>query len=253
MVKKAVSQSVDDFDGTRHLGTQDFSQMATAGYGRRLSPGSGYQGGGHVGLGTSAPFNTSGASLSQEKPEAMSDLFGNMPFEQSNREDFPVEKAPQFFQLSDKYLVRPMEDGLQIIDQHALHERYLYEKFMESYGNVDQTVLGMFPVQIELSDMEAEIILGRVQELSAFGVQAYVEGNTVQVSAFPKYMDAAAVKEMVYTLASLDAIIDDQSKEDKIATMACRAAVKFGQKLMPQEMAYIIDKESRLGNKSCPH
>ncbi len=164
-------------------------------------------------------------------------------------------------QIANSYILALGEEGLIIIDQHAAHERILYNKFIAQIENAEEfeTQKLLVPIQIDLTVTEAELLKTHSEDLKSIGFEIEpFGGNTFQVHAVPTSLIKADIQEVVLE------VIDDlktgsskhiQSKQhEAICYMACRGAIKFGDKLTHEEMVALIcqmDEQDQIS--TCPH
>ncbi|CAN5814419.1 DNA mismatch repair endonuclease MutL [soil metagenome] len=158
--------------------------------------------------------------------------------------------APSIWQIHNMYLLAETRTGLIIVDQHSAHERVLYEELMRGFGEgggASQRLL--FPLTLRLSPAE----LGIVEELSGVLARAGFEiesfgGRSVVVHAVPNphpYFDAErCLREMISELATGSPLVNAaRNQHERIAlSFACKAAIKAGQKLSPEEMSELFDR-----------
>lgn len=150
--------------------------------------------------------------------------------------------VPPLLQLRRTYLLFEHEDGVVLIDQHAAHERVLYERFLDtmSKGTAPAQRL-LFPLTLHLSAQEADAFDAQADtfrqlgfEIEAFG------GHTLLVQSVPMpHARFDAERCLRDTLAALvgDRSAADASRHERLAaTVACKAAVKAGDALSPGEM-----------------
>ncbi|MCD8250174.1 MAG: DNA mismatch repair endonuclease MutL [Lachnospiraceae bacterium] len=163
-------------------------------------------------------------------------------------------------QLFDTYWLVQYADKLYIIDQHAAHEKVLYERFMKelSERKVDSQLLSP-PVILNLSMQEEQLYLKFRQsftdmgfEIDEFGDHAYA------VRAVPSNLPGIARQDILMEL--LDSLSDvtgsgtSESLLDKMASMACKAAVKGNHRMSHKEAEALIDELLSLENPyNCPH
>jgi len=157
--------------------------------------------------------------------------------------------------------VAQTDDGLIIVDQHALHERILYEQLSRRVGRgqvASQQLL--VPMPVELTNQQRALLDGAQEILSQVGIELVDFGPTaVAVQAFPAMLDradpAAAVQDIVDRLAEMPTdSAGKQVLEEVLASMACKAAVKAGDKLNEVEMSQLLaDAELAERSSNCPH
>ncbi|MBM4086694.1 MAG: DNA mismatch repair protein MutL, partial [Planctomycetes bacterium] len=152
-------------------------------------------------------------------------------------------------------------DGLNIIDQHALHERILHEeigkKIRESKLPSQQLLV---PEMVELSPKEFFAALSLKADLARFGVEIEEFGQkTIVVRSFPPILKDCKpqdlLREVLDELADKEAGKSAESRLDKlIEIMACKAAVKSGKHLTPPEIRALLERRDQLASAAtCPH
>jgi DNA mismatch repair protein MutL len=165
------------------------------------------------------------------------------------------------YQIHEMYIMAPIKNGIVLIDQHAAHERVLYEQALEdsARGRSSSQQL-LFPVVIELSPLEKDVVIAGLGFFTAFGFEAGdFGGNTISVSAIPFFMKTGDVEE---TVRSMVRYLLDEKERDAIretekrfaAAFACGAAIKAGQKLSQEEMNALVNSLFATKNPYiCPH
>ena len=163
-------------------------------------------------------------------------------------------------QIGATYLVAEGPDGLYLIDQHAAHERVLFEKLMAQHGKKDipaQTLLT--PVMVDMPRSSSELLATQIPVLQHLGFDIEPFGsNAYQVRAVPslfiKSDPAAALRALVEDFEEDEAPLQNEI-EARIAGRVCkRMAVKAGQVLSPDEQrALLADLENCVSPRSCPH
>lgn len=162
-------------------------------------------------------------------------------------------------QIFDTYWLVQYDDSLYIIDQHAAHEKVLYERMMKEYKNKEITAQYMSPpLIVTLQNQEAEL-LQKYQELfESFGFEIEpFGGKEYQISAVPSNLYGVASSELFIEI--LDHLEDTGSKTldmitEKLASMSCKAAVKGNHRLSGVEVEALIDELLTLENPyNCPH
>ena len=159
------------------------------------------------------------------------------------------------------YIIIELKNEMYIIDQHAAHERILYEKVKENYysgENRDEQFL-LLPDVITLSHKEMIIAKENVEMFAKAGFSFEEFGdNTIKLMSVPGMCEDLNTKQLFLDiLDEIDtvAVTAKQEKEDKfIATVACKAAVKAKMKLDDQEVESLMEKLLELPNPfTCPH
>ncbi len=167
-------------------------------------------------------------------------------------------------QFSKLYLLCEKDDRLIVIDQHAAHERIMYQRLRRDYLRRDipgQNL--MFPVSVELDPRQLETLkrYGADVALLGFAVEDFGEATRVikAVPALVSHLDPAeTLLEILESLYSAPrdepAAVVPPRIDHLLASMACKAAVKAGNRLAPAEMLELLRqmKESELFSH-CPH
>ena len=159
------------------------------------------------------------------------------------------------------YIIIEMNNEMYIIDQHAAHERIMYEKIKKNYysgGEKDSQIL-LLPDIINLSHKEKAIVKENIDMFTRAGFMIEEFGeNTIRLIGVPTVCMELDTKELfleILDAVNTVAITAIQEKEDKfIATVACKAAVKANHELDVVEVKELMDKLLRLPNPfTCPH
>lgn len=159
------------------------------------------------------------------------------------------------------YIIVEIENEMYIIDQHAAHERIMYEKVKKNYfSSTDKdSQLMLLPDIINLTHKEKEIIKENVEmfEKAGFTIEEFGD-STIKLTGVPNICMDMNTKQLFLEL--LDEIdnysrTDRQDKEDRfIATIACKSAVKAKMKLTESEVDKLMEKLLELPNPfTCPH
>jgi DNA mismatch repair protein MutL len=169
---------------------------------------------------------------------------------------------PTAVQFHNSYIVTFCEDGLEIIDQHALHERIIYNELKRrlTEGPVEcqrlliPQTLSVTPAEAASLEENAELLSKLGFDLAAFGPQ------TVAIQAVPglltrRGIDAPqVVREILDRLAQGSAADGESVLESLLETMACKAAVKAGDPLNPAEIQALLARRNDQDKCSaCPH
>ncbi len=162
----------------------------------------------------------------------------------------PGARRPRLWQVLDTYVFAETRDGVLIVDQHAAHERILFQRLMDGFeagGQESQRLL--FPLTLKLTAPEVAMVedLGGLLARAGFEVEGF-GGDTVIVHAVPnphRYFDAErAFREMIQELThGSDLVRAARNQHERIAsTFACKSAIKAGQKLSEPEMQELFDQ-----------
>jgi len=163
-------------------------------------------------------------------------------------------------QVFATYWMVEYNDKLYIIDQHAAHERILYENMMKARKLTEPNAQQLFPpLVISLNLREQEILEQALPYLEKLGYEIEpFGGKEYKVSAVPAELPSISKKE--FLLEFLDSLSESgipgepESIYDKIASLSCKAAVKGNQKLSYDEASALINQLMKLENPfHCPH
>ena len=163
-------------------------------------------------------------------------------------------------QLFDTYWLTEYKDSLYIIDQHAAHEKVLYERFMKQFENheiLSQNILP--PIVISLSMKEEDVLLKNMDIFTEIGYEIeHFGGKEYRVTAIPANLYGLNDRELLTDI--LDNLVNENERmakaaiKDRIATMSCKAAVKGNNKLSFEEAKALIAELLELDNPfNCPH
>lgn len=159
------------------------------------------------------------------------------------------------------YILSQSSSALVMVDQHAAHERVLFEKFMSAWkgGKMDVQDF-LFPLAIDLSPEKAEALLSYQDDLEKLGVALESLGpSTVGVKSAPLLLkDSALVKVLEQMASDIVELGGSYSLERKIgdicATLACHSAIRAGQALSHEEMkALLKSMDENPLSSFCPH
>lgn len=181
----------------------------------------------------------------------------NVVLEEEPKEELLYKYIGQVF---DTYIIIQIKEKMYIIDQHAAHERLLYEQIKEAYYSKDkQSQLLLIPILVELTTKEKELVDNNLEmfEKSGFIIEDFGE-TTVKISGVPNIGYDIEYKSMFKDIIDelLGAYKTEKSEKEFrfIATLACKAAVKGRMKLNKEEQISLIDDMVKLDNPfTCPH
>jgi len=166
----------------------------------------------------------------------------------------------QALQIDDCYIVLSTDQGLTVIDQHALHERVLYERFRHKIldGRVEVQKL-LVPITIEMEEKPAALLLDHQELLLelGFGVEEFGRGM-IAVSSHPVFLGMNVIEDVIRDFAEkFDASANVTRRElldETLHMMACKAAIKAGDKLTPEEiLSLLAERENVEDAHHCPH
>ena len=221
-----------------------------------------------------AAYRPSGKDKTFSPPqysEPVSTAEPTTPFLQTESEDLVPESLKPIGQFMDLYLLcearRGEERFLVVIDQHAVHERILFENLKKQFDSKQMASQNLlFPKMLELTPESAEILEKNSEEIREFGI--VVEefgGDNFIIKAVPSVISHLDPEEILtgiltqfsgpdYSQGEGRKRKDATRLDDILSTMACKAAIKAGQNLAPLEMQQLLKlmKESKAFTH-CPH
>jgi DNA mismatch repair protein MutL len=164
-------------------------------------------------------------------------------------------------QVHEAFIVAQTRAGIVIVDQHAAHERIVYERMkaaLEATGVARQILL--IPEVVELDEADVERVIARADELARFGLVLEAFGpGAVAVRETPSLLGEIDARALVHDLAEHMAEWDEALPLERrlmhvAATMACHGSVRAGRRLKPEEMnALLRDMEAVPNSGQCNH
>lgn len=194
--------------------------------------------------------------------------------EQPTVEQRPVEEQQVFSQAvvqqqyeligqyKKTYLLLEQDNGLFVIDQHAAHERILYEQFVAQHGRATKVQL-LFPQIVSMSAEDIAIAIAHIELFSQYGIDIEQFGaDSLSIHATPIHLKnvgvADIIKQAIHDIRELQGLGAEQfesSMQKKLyADMACKAAVKAGDTLTREQMQQLLCDLETVDNRFfCPH
>ncbi len=176
----------------------------------------------------------------------------------------PIEKKiPDIVPIGqhrESFILASGPEGLLVIDQHAAHERTLYERIRDRIGSgrvLSQRLL--LRVLFEATPEEVETLAGRAEDLSAAGFEIEpMSGRSYAIAALPaEATDRDPDETLRMALASLadSGSADETTRRDRIAaSLACRSAVTIRYHLAPEEIRHLVADWAKTRDRfTCPH
>lgn len=161
-------------------------------------------------------------------------------------------------QVLTTYLILEKGDEIFFIDQHAAHERLLYDKYMEEYkkGSVDEQTM-FVPYVFRVNESESEFLIGRFKELRKMGFDiAEYDVNEFAIYSVPLMlfdMDLKSFFDDILSDISFKKETVPEIIHDKIAMKACKAAIKSGKVLSDDEINALLNAMKYDTTLRCPH
>jgi DNA mismatch repair protein MutL len=167
----------------------------------------------------------------------------------------------KFIQIHDSFIVVQTEEGFVIIDQHALHERIIYEdlsKRIQKSKLESQKLL--IPESFDVTISDADILNTNAELLEKLGIELVPFGpKAMAIQAFPSLLAKADpldfIQDLIDLLGHKDIKLDSERLLDEVLNMAaCKAAIKAGQKLTDSEIEQLLrDQVNAESASRCPH
>ena len=170
-------------------------------------------------------------------------------------------QTPTALQVHNTYLVSETPEGMIVIDQHALHERVIYEQIRGKVvdGKLESQRL-LVPEPVSLPPAEAAAVLEQTELLEQLGISiSPFGGGTVLVSSYPAMLNKQNPAEMLRSV--VDQIVEDGKTLDQrdlvdelLHMISCKAAVKAGDRLSAEEITALLEhRELCQDAHHCPH
>ncbi len=167
----------------------------------------------------------------------------------------------QVQQIHNLYLIVQTTHGMKIVDQHAAHERILYEQYIEEFQKEKdkRTIYSLAkPYQLDLSVTALNNITEKQSDLEEIGFKIDLRGETPQLLAVPDLFKDRdyqnLIEEFLEDINQYRTGIVDNTSHKMISYLACRAAIKAGDKLTATQALNLINKLNECKNKfTCPH
>lgn len=199
----------------------------------------------------------------KEESLAAPELEGNSKQTERILEQQKISKTYQLIgQYKKTYLLLEQDDGLFLVDQHAAHERILYELFESRFQEV-ATVALLFPHVMTLSEDDFRVVMSHVDLFSNHGILIEPFGsNQLIVQSIPVYLKDCMYDELIKQIIGLIKEEQNINHVDCLASlskkmraqMACKAAVKAGDELTWQQMETLLVDLSNVAHRfTCPH
>ena len=184
---------------------------------------------------------------------------------ENRKPEFENRKFPNAIQIHDSFIVAETDDGFVVIDQHALHERIIYEALRRRIqkSKLESQKL-LIPETLRLTDAQADALETNAELIEKLGIELAPFGpgprpHTYAIQAFPSLLAKAEPLDFVRDLLDLldrqAAALGPEELLDEVLNMAaCKAAIKAGQNLSQSEIEQLLaDRQSIERPSRCPH
>ena len=175
----------------------------------------------------------------------------------------PVPTMKPIGQIANLFIIVETEDGLAIIDQHAAHERVMYERLKTAHAQAGETVKHqrlIEPISLELAPEEKGAVerYHEFLEFLGFGIEEF-GGNTYLVRTVPIVLGKHVTPKMVYDI--IDELVAtgsstnlDERKDDMLKLLACHTAIRGGEELTMPKIEKLLGELLTIENPfTCPH
>jgi DNA mismatch repair protein MutL len=179
----------------------------------------------------------------------------------SENEQRAASNERRFMQIHDSFIIAEDDEGFCIIDQHALHERIMYEQLRKRVQtNPLESQKLLMPESLQLSKIQSDTLENNPGLFEKLGIEFVPFGpKTTAIQSFPVLLAAAEPAEFLRDVLDLivekGATLDSDTLFDEVLHMAaCKAAIKAGNKLTDGEIQQLLaDKEIVEHSSHCPH
>jgi DNA mismatch repair protein MutL len=172
-----------------------------------------------------------------------------------------VRQSPQIIgQLRDTYILCQSDEGLLLVDQHAAHERIVYESLKKAYQSMKiEGQAFLIPHRLEFSLNEGRVIEEKTHQLKQLGVELeHFGGSTFLLRSVPTLLVDAEwegfLLDLVPVLEEEEDLSNDKAMDKFLTVMACHGAIRAGKRLSQQEMISLISQLQKMDlPTNCPH
>jgi len=213
-----------------------------------------------------------GAARGQKIADAMAEFFKKHKLIKERQVAYSAERIEnlnaksytlndKFLQIHDSFIIEQTDDGFVIVDQHALHERILYEDLSRriSAGRLESQRL-LIPESFEVTDAQANTLRTNANLIEQLGIELVPFGpKTMAIQAFPSLLARATPVDFVQDLTDLltdkaGELAPERLLDEVLSLAACKAAIKAGQKLSNSEIVQLLsDRQRTECTGRCPH
>ncbi|WP_408956060.1 DNA mismatch repair endonuclease MutL [Natroniella sp. ANB-PHB2] len=163
-------------------------------------------------------------------------------------------------QIHQSYIIAQGVDGMYIIDQHAAHERIIYQQLLQKYKKEQVKIQELLiPLKLDLTHQEAQLLAEKEDQLARFGfLLEEFGGNSYLIQGVPVQLyrldDQELILDTIYKLIEeLDFREEHHFAEQALIMLSCKAAIKAKTKLSIKEMSNLLADIEEYQVKTCPH
>jgi DNA mismatch repair protein MutL len=176
-------------------------------------------------------------------------------------QEYLVREGPQIIgQLNDTYLLCQTRDGLLIVDQHAAHERIVYETLKNSYhaSQIERQSF-LIPHELEVSLKEGRMLETKLGQLARLGLELeHFGGSTFLLRSVPSILVDVQWKnfllDLIPVLEEETPLTNDRAMDKLLTVMACHGAIRAGKRMSREEMNLLLNQLEKMDLPThCPH
>lgn len=177
-------------------------------------------------------------------------------------EQTKVEEVFNHFEIIgvifNTYIILQKGEFVYFIDQHAAHERQLYDKIMSSVEQNEVTTQSLFmPIEIGINEKESSFLTENQEKFKNFGFNFTIFDNVLKIVAIPYIISNMNIKDFFDSVfAEIDSFANKPLSyiNERFTQLACKSAVKAGNVLSKQEISILLDRFAQNGHVLlCPH
>lgn len=177
-------------------------------------------------------------------------------------EQTKVEEVFNHFEIIgvifNTYIILQKGEFVYFIDQHAAHERQLYDKIMASVEQNEVTTQSLFmPIEIGINEKESSFLTENQEKFKNFGFNFTIFDNVLKIVAIPYIISNMNIKDFFDSVfAEIDSFANKPLSyiNERFTQLACKSAVKAGNVLSKQEISILLDRFAQNGHVLlCPH
>ncbi|MFC1534564.1 DNA mismatch repair endonuclease MutL [Thermodesulfobacteriota bacterium] len=177
------------------------------------------------------------------------------------RKEYQVKEVPQILgQLRDTYLLFQTIDGLLLVDQHAAHERIVYETLKKSYQSSRiESQAFLIPHRLELSLKESRVVMEKLDQLTGLGFELdHFGGNTFLLRSVPSILVDIEwdnfLRDLIPVLEDERDLSNEKALDRLLILMSCHGAIRAGQRMSHREITLLLEELERMElPTNCPH
>lgn len=172
-----------------------------------------------------------------------------------------IRESPRVIgQLKNTYLLLQVEDGLLLVDQHAAHERVLYETMKKKYMSSSiEAQAFLIPLNLEFSLKDSRILIDKLDQMVKIGIELdHFGGNTFLLRSVPSVLIDVDWGDFLIDLIPLledeEDLRNDRAMDRLLTIMSCHGAIRAGKRMSQEEMTLLLEQLEKMDlPTNCPH